>query len=365
MARPSLGSCQDDQDASHIYPRFFRFGQPPGTDNYGTRLSSASTWTSRSPAQSTTTGWTTSAIRSFASSRTSRIRRIPEMTNYANWFAYYRTRLQAVKTVTSITFKELDSKYRVGFHTLFQIDTILPTFLNIADFDAGVQKPAWYAKLFGVSRARSARRHRPSTRWCASASTSSRFAPAADRLVRSDRSVLPEELSSVVHRRLYEPAGQRPIPLRRPGYTMPNYPECDTKPILGLVPGSDWPGPFRRTRIRDGTRVEFPVRLRDVLLGDGFAWLDGARRSSQRCPGHRQGPGVVAASELCRGVAGHVGQAPGRQSIGHRRYADERHPAMAEAVPTVFKPDNSGVDDLWHAALNGRGRFVNAQSIDE
>jgi hypothetical protein len=34
-------------------------------------------------------------------------------------------------------------------------------------------------------------------------------------------------------------------------------------------------------------------------------------------------------------------------------------------VPSVNKPDNSGVDDLWHAAINGRGRFVNAQSADE
>jgi type IV pilus assembly protein PilY1 len=31
----------------------------------------------------------------------------------------------------------------------------------------------------------------------------------------------------------------------------------------------------------------------------------------------------------------------------------------------VYKPDNSGVDDLWHAAINGRGRFVNAGSADE
>ncbi|TMH48787.1 MAG: hypothetical protein E6H60_11265 [Betaproteobacteria bacterium] len=36
-----------------------------------------------------------------------------------------------------------------------------------------------------------------------------------------------------------------------------------------------------------------------------------------------------------------------------------------QPYPTVNKPDNSGVDDLWHAATNGRGRFVNAQSADE
>ena len=40
------------------------------------------------------------------------------MENYANWFAYYRTRIQAVKTATSLVFKELDNKFRVGFHTL-------------------------------------------------------------------------------------------------------------------------------------------------------------------------------------------------------------------------------------------------------
>src|SRR5207244_10981861 len=36
-----------------------------------------------------------------------------------------------------------------------------------------------------------------------------------------------------------------------------------------------------------------------------------------------------------------------------------------QPYPTVNRPDNSGVDDLWHAATNGRGRFVNAQSADE
>ncbi len=37
----------------------------------------------------------------------------------------------------------------------------------------------------------------------------------------------------------------------------------------------------------------------------------------------------------------------------------------SQPFPTVNKPDESGVDDLWHAAINGRGRFVNAQSAEE
>src|SRR5262249_26134012 len=36
-----------------------------------------------------------------------------------------------------------------------------------------------------------------------------------------------------------------------------------------------------------------------------------------------------------------------------------------QPIPTVNRPDNSGVDDLWHAAINGRGRFVNAGTAAE
>jgi type IV pilus assembly protein PilY1 len=36
-----------------------------------------------------------------------------------------------------------------------------------------------------------------------------------------------------------------------------------------------------------------------------------------------------------------------------------------QPYPSVIKPDASGVDDLWHASVNSRGRFVNADSADE
>ena len=36
-----------------------------------------------------------------------------------------------------------------------------------------------------------------------------------------------------------------------------------------------------------------------------------------------------------------------------------------QPIPSVNKPDASGVDDLWHAAMNGHGDFVNADSIEE
>jgi type IV pilus assembly protein PilY1 len=73
-----------------------------------------------------------------------------EITNYSNWYAYYRTRILAAKTVSAIAFNYLDSNYRVGFHTLNQPTT---WFLNINDFlpGVGLQRANWYTKLFTLS----------------------------------------------------------------------------------------------------------------------------------------------------------------------------------------------------------------------
>jgi type IV pilus assembly protein PilY1 len=38
---------------------------------------------------------------------------------------------------------------------------------------------------------------------------------------------------------------------------------------------------------------------------------------------------------------------------------------VAATLPERLQARQLGVDDLWHAAVNGRGRFVNADSADE
>ncbi|MBK6396473.1 MAG: hypothetical protein IPF73_18770 [Betaproteobacteria bacterium] len=74
-----------------------------------------------------------------------------ELVNYANWFAYYRTRMLAAKTVTSLAFTDLTDKFRVGFHTLSNVPAT--TFLTLADFTGGSgnQRDLWHQKLFGVT----------------------------------------------------------------------------------------------------------------------------------------------------------------------------------------------------------------------
>lgn len=71
---------------------------------------------------------------------------VEEMTNYANWWAYYHTRAQTMKTAASLAFKDIGEDFRVGFMTTSTRATYM------LDFDTfnNAQKSAWYQKLFGA-----------------------------------------------------------------------------------------------------------------------------------------------------------------------------------------------------------------------
>lgn len=72
-----------------------------------------------------------------------------ELSNFANWYAWYRTRMQMMKTSASRAFKTIDNKYRVGFITINGA-TSSTNYLKIATFNAGTgnQKALWYDMLF-------------------------------------------------------------------------------------------------------------------------------------------------------------------------------------------------------------------------
>ncbi len=71
-----------------------------------------------------------------------------EMTNYANWYAYYRTRMQMMKTAASIAFSNVDDSFRVGYYAIN--NGAGSDFINLAAFD-GAQKNLWYQKFFSAT----------------------------------------------------------------------------------------------------------------------------------------------------------------------------------------------------------------------
>jgi len=69
-----------------------------------------------------------------------------EMTNYANWWAYYRTRMQMMKTAASLAFSTLGSNYRVGYIT---INANAGGYLPLTQFSSS-NKKTWYDKFFAA-----------------------------------------------------------------------------------------------------------------------------------------------------------------------------------------------------------------------
>jgi len=73
-----------------------------------------------------------------------------EMTNYANWWTYYHTRMQTMKTAASNAFAPVGSGYRIGYMTINNGTNSTNDFLNIGTFDV-TQKNSWYKKLMSAN----------------------------------------------------------------------------------------------------------------------------------------------------------------------------------------------------------------------
>jgi len=77
-----------------------------------------------------------------------------EMTNFANWYSYYRSRGQMAKTALGRAFVGISDAFRVGFMTINVTSSSLGTrFLAVNDFStaSGGQKDLWYQRLYATS----------------------------------------------------------------------------------------------------------------------------------------------------------------------------------------------------------------------
>jgi type IV pilus assembly protein PilY1 len=70
-----------------------------------------------------------------------------QQTNFANWYSYYRKRILMMKSSAGRAFASIGDSYRVGFTTISETGTGASKFLAIAKFDA-TQKAAWYQKFY-------------------------------------------------------------------------------------------------------------------------------------------------------------------------------------------------------------------------
>ncbi|MBI4998111.1 MAG: PQQ-binding-like beta-propeller repeat protein [Rhodocyclales bacterium] len=70
-----------------------------------------------------------------------------ELANFAKWFAWYRSRMQMMKSSVSLGFQGVDERFRVGY---FTINSASSNLTNADTFDP-THRAAWYAKLFAAN----------------------------------------------------------------------------------------------------------------------------------------------------------------------------------------------------------------------
>jgi type IV pilus assembly protein PilY1 len=70
-----------------------------------------------------------------------------ELANFAKWFAWYRSRMQMMKSSVSLAFQGVDERFRVGY---FTINSSSGNLTNIDTFDP-THKSAWYTRLFAAN----------------------------------------------------------------------------------------------------------------------------------------------------------------------------------------------------------------------
>jgi len=118
-----------DQGAGYVYPRFGRF----------TRVDIVPTTTSYpKSATSTRTDCAAAASCTYAE----------ELQNFANWYSYYRFRLTLMKTSAGRAFLSIDDRFKVGFITINPNSPVTnDKFVPVKKFDAA-QRSAFYTTMY-------------------------------------------------------------------------------------------------------------------------------------------------------------------------------------------------------------------------
>ena len=77
-----------------------------------------------------------------------------EKANYANWYSFYRKRILLMKSAAGRSFTSIDDKYRVGFSTISEKATGSSDFLNVRKFEccaSTTQKYKFYDMLYDAN----------------------------------------------------------------------------------------------------------------------------------------------------------------------------------------------------------------------
>ncbi|MFW5440131.1 MAG: PilC/PilY family type IV pilus protein [Methylophilaceae bacterium] len=280
-----------------------------------------------------------------------------EMTNFANWYAYYRTRMLLMKTSTSLAFKDINTDFRVGFITISN-QSSTNHYLPITKFDQ-TQKNSWYAKLFATS---------------GGGGTPLRSALTTVGRIYAGKS----PVSGYATDDPVQYSCQQNFTL----LTTDGYWNTDStssvKDIAGTgnvgnVDASPAPRPFYEgpsgytASLADAAKYYYETDLRNATYGNCTgAPINAAGDTEDVCLDNvfvsstdNNAKQHMTTYTLGLGVDGLVNYANDYKTQTSGDFFDIKNGTADWPVPVSSK--QTSVDDLWHAAVNGRGTYFSAK----
>ncbi len=262
-----------------------------------------------------------------------------ELTNFANWFAYYRTRMMMAKTSIGRAFLSLGSDFRVGYKT---INFNSADYLAVADFttNVGEHKDQWYTKLYQTNP--------------------NGGTPLREALARAGRYYGDQNPNSM---------GASPITLS----CQPNFAILATD---GYWNGSSNPTKLNGTTAvgdQDGSNSGFSTQAIGAFDANGASnTLADTAMYYYKTDLRTDLPDLVPVTQkdnashqhmttftVGMGLAGTLTYDPNYESQTSGDFFDIKQGTKSWPVPTASA--ETTLDDLWHAAVNGRGTFFSAQ----
>lgn len=289
-----------------------------------------------------------------------------EMTNFANFYAYYQTRMQMMKSAAGQAFLKLDDRYRIGFTTINQSSS---KYLAMAKFDS-TQKTNWYSKFYAINPGNST--------------------PLREALATAGRYFAGKHPGTVMTDDPMEYACQENFVLiTTDGYwngTDSSVKEIDGTTTMGNYDNVDSGMSKRSDGAYDGGVAGATDTLSDVAM---YYYKKDLRNSSlSNCSG-TLGTDVCAdivpmtTKDKLAGLAGtqHMTTFSLGLADGLMKYQPDYETATTGDFskiktaatgcsfsgagtcnwPLPVHDSQSALDDLWHAAVNGRGTFYNAR----
>lgn len=279
-----------------------------------------------------------------------------EMTNFANWWTYYQTRIQSIKTAASLAFSVIDSRYRVGYTSIN--NNTGSDFLNIDTFGA-TQKTNWYAKFF--------------------AAQANNSTPLRTALTKVGQLYAGKLKNTTYHGATANDPMQYSCQQNFTILSTDGYWNSDTASdvqgvtgsSIGDMDGGSTPRPMNEgptassASLADAAKYYYDTDLRDSSFSNcsGALGLDVCENNVFVSGTDNNVKQHMTTFTMGLGVDGALHYTSDYKDATSGDYYDLKN---GYGTPTVYWPvpvanTESAVDDLWHAAVNGQGTYFSAK----